>query len=116
MYHQLAIGALLAILFSGFYAIAVGLFSGGTLLQGTYVLAAFHVVGLVFVPLLWWGHKLGFVGGMIIGILELVSGGWGISLVGSGELPNEAYGIVGLSIVVGIVILVASYMALRESA
>ncbi|MFQ5908568.1 MAG: hypothetical protein ACE5JE_07080 [Thermoplasmata archaeon] len=116
MYHQLALGALIAILFSGFYAIAVGLFSGGELLNSTAVVAAFYVPILVFAPLLWWGHRLGFVGGIIAGILEIATAGWGILLVGEGSLASDAYAIIALSIIAGLVIIFASYMALRERA
>ncbi len=118
MYHQLTIGALLAYVAGAVFAINVALNTGiGTPLEtGMYVVAAFLFIALLFFPLIWWGHSVGFLGGMLVGILGLVDSSLGFLYVSSGDLTGDSLPAIIVSLIIAIILLFASYMAWRETA
>lgn len=70
-------------------------------------------VGVLFLALVWFWQKLGFVGGLAYGVFNLIA--VSASLAGVfGELVSEAMVSAVVSIIVSLVLILSSWMAWRE--
>ncbi len=93
--------------------ILVAQIPGGFDPSGAHIAVAYVNVGVLFLALVWFGQKLGFVGGIGYGIFNLIA--VAVSLTGAfGEVASEALVSAVVSIIVSLVLIFASWMALRE--
>ena len=118
LYQQLAIGAIIALIAGAVFAIDVALTVGiGTIPgYGMYITAAFLMIGLLFLPLVWWGHGVGYIGGIFVGFLTLIGCGLGLFYVSVGDLTGDSIGLIIIALVIAVVLIYSSFSAWRERA
>lgn len=111
---QMAFATLLAIAVYSVlvFWIALAQVPGGPSLSSAYVSALFLVVIVILLPLILWGQRSAYWGGIGIGILGIIANGLGIAGV-FGSLASESLIAVIPVIIVHFVLIWASWVAWR---
>ena len=113
--QQLAVASFLAVLVQLVVRLLVSdyvMASGATtvgFISGTIIVVAF------FQPFLWWRTTVGYIAGVIFGILSVVTSVIAmITLVAPGEIPEESNFILIPALILGLLLFVGSALAWRE--
>ncbi len=86
---------------------------GGPTVSAAYVGAVFIFVSVFFLPLFFWGQKLAYLGGILLGIVGIIANILGIAGF-FGELASESLVALIPIIIVNLVLVWSSWMAWRE--
>lgn len=93
--------------------IAVAQVTGGPDLPVAFVATLFVLVGVILLPLIWWGQKAGFLGALGVGVFGVIANILGA--VGAfGELASEALIAIIPAILINLVLAGSSWRAWRE--
>jgi len=114
---QMAVGALIATLFSLGIGVALGLARQHPMpgpiitINGTIM-----TVGLFALPLVWWRHKAGYICAIAVGLINVLGDGFAIStgLPFSEGMPQGTIAVIVSQIIASVLVIVYGIRAWRE--
>lgn len=113
--QQLAVASFLAVLVSLVVRLLVPGYVEPIGIAAQFVIAVAAIVFAFFLPYLWWRTMVGYVGGVVFGIVGVVtSAGTLITRVAPGELPGESSSILVPALIFSLLLILGSVLAWRE--
>jgi hypothetical protein len=79
------------------------------------LVALFTTLAFIFLPLLWWQHTAGYIGTLLVGVLNVIGLlGAAIIEVGGGTMPVEMLFYIVPGIIISLLLILYAYLAWRE--
>lgn len=114
--RQLAVGSLLGI------TAVIGFFSAVAIISlpnyPFLVLAVLHLnlgLAIMFLPLLWWGHRYGGVGALIVGIVTIIQAALTFRVVLMGGFVVETLIPESLVVILSLILIASGRAASKET-